>query len=151
MLACKEYPHIPWNPGDITRVDSLWLSTFDATALSRVNMNLMNCTVNQWRNTPLRAPMIGSLWLPSVCTLGGLKLELGDEILSDWLEPPHNHGHPFSTLRTIYNAKKESDRLHRPADPHDRKSYSVLGVGGYWRIVVKDGDPPCIITFFKEG
>ena len=150
LWATKEYRNIPWTFADVNRNDSLWFSGFDEVSLERINMNLQNCTVNFWKSTPLRQPMIGSLWLPSQCTNKGLTLILGDEILSDWLAPPDaDHGHPFLTLCNVYNAKKDSDRLHRPQDPSTRKSYEVLIMGGRWRIAVNDGNPPSVITFFK--
>lgn len=151
-IAQKEYRNIPWTFGDFIRADSLWFSTFQDASLERVNMNLMNCTVDQWKVTPLRAPMIGSLWLPSQCTYRGLKLELGDEILSDWLSPPDaSHGHPFTTLCNVYSTKTDRDWIQHRNDTPTRKSYSVIVIGGRWRIVIKDGVPPCVITFFKDG
>jgi len=150
IRAQRMYRNIPWTLGYIKRVDGLWLSGVPESALDRINMNLMGCRIDVWKGAKLRDGM-GTLHLPSVCTSGGLTLELGDEILSDWIAPPDDsHGHPFSTMCTLFNLRAGGGASVRSQDTATgRKAYDVLRVGT-WRIVVAEKKvPPCIITFFK--
>ena len=114
-------------------------------------MNLMGCTVDTWKSTRLRDPLNFNVYLPSQCTYRGVKLELGDEILSDWiLAPDANHGHPFSTMCSLFNDRKGGGAsVHSRDDVTGRAAYNVLKAGT-WRIVVAENKvPPCVITFFK--
>lgn len=149
-LAQREYRNIPWTLAYIQRNNGLWLSGVPDRAIERINMNLMGCTVAVWKNTKLRNGM-GVLYLPSECVYGGLQLELGDEILSDWIAPPDpNHGHPFQTMCKLFNARTgPGSKVTRNDAATGRKSYEILSAG-LWRIAVAEQKaPPCVITFFK--
>jgi len=152
IRAQKAYRNIPWTLGYIKRVDGLWLSGVSDQALERINMNLLGCRVDTWKSTKLRGAL-GYLYLPSQCTCAGLSLKLGDEILSDWIEPPDaNHGHPFSTMCSLFNLRKGAGAsVHSNDDATGRAAYDVLKAGT-WRIVVAERKaPPCVITFFKRA
>ena len=149
-LECR---NIAWTDTDVNRANSLWNSDFDWRSLERVNMNLMGCVVVSWKDARRRAPGVGNIWLPGVITYKGVTLELGDEVLSDWLLPPDaGHGHPFQTLCKAFGDRKPSDLRPHHTDTATRKSYSMMIGGGIWRLVVVgvQGAVPLIITFFKE-
>ena len=149
----RAYRNIPWTLGYVQRGDGLWRSGVPEPAIERINMNLMGCTVDTWKSTKLRGNL-GNLCLPSTCTYGGLQLELGDEILSDWIAPPDaSHGHPFQTMCRLFNLRTGKGNLQSDNAETGRKAYQILLAGsGYWRIVVAEKKaPPCVITFFKVG
>ena len=147
----RDYRNIPWTLAGLQRGNGMWQSGIPESAIERINMNLMGCTVDAWKNTKLRGNL-GNVYLPSVCTYGALQLELGDEILSDWIAPPDpNHGHPFQTMCKLFNLRTGAGNLKRTDAATGRKMYEILS-SGLWRIVVAEQKaPPCVITFFKTA
>lgn len=150
IRATNNWRNIPWSLGYIKRRDGLWLSNVPESVIERIDMNLKGWTVDSWKSTKLRNGM-GWLYLPSVCSKGAQKLELGDEILSDWIDPPDaNHGHPLSTMWSLFEQRTGvSASLHSQNVETGRKTYDIIKAGT-WRIVVEEKKvPPCVITFFK--
>ena len=146
IVMRNRYPRIPWTLELVMRVDGpLMSASISERALDRINDNLVFSTVNTWKVTPLRSG--ARCYLPSECKSGNTTIELGDEILSDWIDPVDaNHGHPLQTLCKAYeaispkNTQKDGDKL----------KCEVLLPGGYWRIVWKEKTPPCVVTFFRR-
>lgn len=150
MLAQKECRHIPWTEADVNRPNSLWYSDCPPQALERVNLNLVGCTVVSWHDARRRGPHIGTVWLPGTVAYQGLKLKLGDEILSDWLAPPDaGHGHPFATLCNAFNDKTPADLVAHSSDSAKRKTYRVLQGGAFWKLAVREVTVPVIVSFFR--
>ncbi len=150
--ARRVYRNIPWTLVMIGDPNSLWNcraigDTYPRDVLGRIDMNMMGETINTWQRVRLGTVDCD---MPLRVTKGGSTLELGVEIVLDWVNPPDaGHGHPMSTIRQL-KAMAHPTNLRKDRDNSGtRKSYSILH-GGEWIFVLDGPGQNTVITFYKK-